>query len=143
MFARPLRSRLATAHAYIKRHFRRVPTLDEIAAAAGVSRFYFHRSFRHQYGKTAKRMILELQVAEVQRLALAGVSFAAAAKRVGFLYQSHMNTRFKQVVGTSPRHWLLAARKAAPVLLAGFVCAAQLVGAAFDLALPAVLCAQS
>lgn len=98
--------RLSKAHAFVERHFRRVPTLEEVAAETGYSPFHFHRRFRAAYGKTPKQLATELQVAEVQRLILAGVPLARAAEAVGFAHQSHMTGRFKRLVGTTPLQWL-------------------------------------
>ena len=102
--------RLAAARAFIEREFRRSPSLDEIARAAHVSPYHFHRLFRHAYGKTPKQLIDELRIAEVQRLALRGVPFGDMWRPLGFSHQSHMSSRFKRVVGKTPRQWLRAAR---------------------------------
>ena len=103
-----LEQRLAKAYSFIEREFRRVPGLEEIAAATGLSPFHFHRVFRRAYGKTPKQMMNELQVAEVQRLILAGEPLARAADKAGFAHQAHMTGRFKQLVGTTPLRWLKA-----------------------------------
>jgi len=105
------------AHQYIVRNFKRTPSLPEIAEVAGLSRFHFHRLFRQRYGKTPKRIITELQVAEVQRLARTGMPLGEAARAAGFVHQSHMTLRFKQVVGETPRRWLQAVRSSASTLL--------------------------
>src|SRR5687768_18567717 len=76
--------RLQSAMAYIQREFRRGPTLPEIARAAHLSPFHFHRMFRRAFGKTPKHVMVELQIAEAQKLMLAGVPLAKAAKRAGF-----------------------------------------------------------
>jgi len=113
------------AYAYLQRNFRRTPALPEIADVAGVSRFHFHRLFRQRFGKTPKRVITELQVAEVQRLARGGMSLGEAARAAGFVHQSHMTLRFKQVVGQTPLRWLKAARAAGGALLVGVAAGAN------------------
>jgi AraC-like DNA-binding protein len=100
------RRRLTEARAFIEREFRRSPSLDEIARAANVSVYHFHRLFRRAYGKTPKRLVDELRVAEVQRLVLAGVPLWQVWREVGFSHQSHMGDRFKQLTGKTPRKWL-------------------------------------
>ena len=103
--------RLAAARALIERDFRRRRlSLADVARAAHLSQFHFQRLFRQRYGFTPKQVITALRVAEVQRLALAGVSFKDAADTVGFAHQSHMTTRFKRAVGVTPRIWLASAR---------------------------------
>lgn len=104
--------RLAAARAYIERNFHRVPTLEEVAAAAQLSPFHFHRLFRRAYGQTPKQVATSLQVAEAQRLLLRGAAVAEAAAAAGFAHQSHMTARFKRVVGTTPYKWKRATRSA-------------------------------
>ena len=104
-------TRLAEARAFIEREFRRSPSLDEIARAAGVSPYHFHRLFTRAYGKTPKRFAEELRVAEVQRLALSGMRFMHVWRHLGYSTQSHMGNRFKQVVGKTPMQWLRCVRE--------------------------------
>ena len=100
-------ARLSAAVALIERDFRRRGLgLTEVPKAAHFSPFHFHRTFRRRYGKSPKRLIDELRIAEVQRLLLKGVSARDAAEAVGFAHQSHMTTRFKRVLGITPARWL-------------------------------------
>src|SRR5688572_17988480 len=105
--ARATDERLQAAMAYLQREFRRGPTLPEAAKAAHLSPYHFHRLFRQHFGKTPKQVMVELQIAEAQKLMLAGVPLAKAAKRAGFAQQSHLSTRFKKVTGLTPGQWLL------------------------------------
>ena len=102
--------RLSAAMAFMQREFRRGPKLAEIARAAHLSPFHFHRLFRRHFDKTPKQVLVELQIAEAQKLMLAGVPLAKAAKRAGFAQQSHLSTRFKKVTGLTPGQWLLRAK---------------------------------
>ena len=105
--------RLAAARALIDREFRRRRlSLADVARAAHLSQFHFQRLFRQHYGVTPKQVITALRIAEVQRLALAGMSFKDAADAAGFAHQSHMTTRFKRAVGVTPRTWLASVRAA-------------------------------
>jgi len=101
--------RLAAAMAYLEREFRRGPTLPEVARAAHLSPFHFHRLFRQHFHKTPKQVLVELQIAEAKKLMLSGVPLSKAAKRAGFAQQSHLSTRFKKVTGYTPGQWLLLA----------------------------------
>jgi AraC-like DNA-binding protein len=103
--------RLASARALIERDFRRRRlSLSDVAEAAHLSVYHFHRLFRRAYGKTPKQLIEELRVAEVQRLALEGVPFSEVWRVLGYSTQSHMGNRFKQLVGKTPKEWLNSAR---------------------------------
>jgi AraC-like DNA-binding protein len=113
-----LAMRLREARAFIQREFRRNPTVREVARSAHLSTYHFHRVFRRYFGTTPKQMILELQIAEVKRLALQDVPFAEAARAVGFAHQAHMIGRFKKIVGTTPGRWLRTIRDS----VAGVIC---------------------
>ena len=104
-------ARLAKAHAFVLKHFRRAPALDEIAAVAGFSPYHFHRLYRRAYGTTATQLMIGLRVAEAQRLLLSGVPLEDVARSAGFANQSHMTQRFRAVVGTTPGRWAREARK--------------------------------
>jgi len=105
-----LAARLEASRAFIELEFRRNPTVKEIARAANLSTYHFHRVFRRYFGVTPKQVVLELQVDEVKRLVLAGLPFAEAARAAGFSHQAHMTGRFKRLVGTTPGRWLRALR---------------------------------
>jgi AraC-like DNA-binding protein len=101
---------MQAAMAFLQREFRHRPDLAEIAKAAHLSRYHFHRSFRKTFGKTPKQYMDELQIAEVQRLILNGSTLMQAAREVGFTQQSHLTARFKKATGLTPKAWLLLAR---------------------------------
>jgi AraC-like DNA-binding protein len=106
------RRRLAAARDLIERDFRRRRlSLSDVAEAAHLSIYHFHRLFRRHYGMTPKQAINALRVAEVQRLMLSGASLIEASAAVGFSHQSHMTCRFKQFVGMTPRQWLVKVRR--------------------------------
>ena len=113
--ATSLEARLLAAMRFLQREFHRGPHLPEIARTAHLSAYHFHRVFRRRFGKTPKQVLVELQIAEVQRLMLAGVRPAAAAKRAGFAHQSHLTTRFKKMTGLTPGQWLLLTRAHAKI----------------------------
>jgi AraC-like DNA-binding protein len=106
----PPDARMTDAMAFLRREFRRRPDLSQIARAAHLSPYHFHRTFRRHFGKTPKQVIAELQIAEVQRLILAGTPLGVAAKRVGFTQHSHLTARFKKATGLTPTAWLLLTR---------------------------------
>ena len=82
-FSDEVGKRLDRARTFIRREFRRGPGLNEIADAAGLSPFSFHRRFCQAYGKTPKQMMVELKIVDVQALMRAGVVPRDAAKIAG------------------------------------------------------------
>lgn len=78
-------------------------SLDEIAAAAGVSPNHFAREFRAVLGISAKRYLLLRRIERAQDLiATTDMSLAEIAYGVGFSSQSHMTTAFTNAVGRTP-----------------------------------------
>lgn len=54
--------RIADAIAYIRKNFRSQPSLDDMAAAAGVSRHHFHRLFSEWVGVSPKKFVQYLSI---------------------------------------------------------------------------------
>ena len=102
--------RLRRAHRFIQREYRRRLSLEEVADAAGLSRYHFLRRFQRMYHTTPREMIEQLKIRHAQRLLRSGMSCADVARAVGYEYQSHLTTRFKKSVGCSPTQWLRKSR---------------------------------
>jgi AraC-like DNA-binding protein len=76
--------------------------LDELAQAAGMSRFHLIRLFRRQYGVTPFAYQRNLRVDQVRAALRRGVSLADAAAAAGFADQSHLGRVFRAVMGATP-----------------------------------------
>ena len=99
-------SRLAGAVAFMVEHFRRSPTLGDVADAVHLSQFHFHRRFSDLFGLTPKHLLYDLQLNEAQRmLADPQQPLASIARQCGFAHQSHFTSRFKQGTGLTPTRW--------------------------------------
>jgi AraC family transcriptional regulator len=98
--------RLNKAAALIRSAIHRRPRLPELAAAAGLSVFHFHRLFKRHFGETPLQMVARLQIDLAKRLLRRGVPLREVAARCGFSHQSHMTVRFRQATGTTPTRWL-------------------------------------
>jgi AraC family transcriptional regulator len=98
--------RLNKAAALIRSSLHRRPRLPELAAAAGLSVFHFHRLFKRHFGETPLQMVARLQIDLAKRLLCRGVPLREIAARCGYSHQSHMTVRFRQATGTTPTRWL-------------------------------------
>jgi AraC-like DNA-binding protein len=92
---------LVRARDFIGDHLEENVSLDDVAAAAGWSRFHLVRAFRGAFGIPPHAYQLQLRVARARRLLAAGQSAAATAAQLGFVDQSHLNRRFKQSLGVT------------------------------------------
>jgi len=116
--ADPEMVQLAAALPYMRTHFARHPSLEEISKTAGVSPFHFHRRFTQLMGITPKHFLLECQIFEARRhLAEGRLPLPAVAHACGFAHQSHFTSRFKQVMGLTPTKWRRYARQAQAVIV--------------------------
>jgi AraC-like DNA-binding protein len=99
-------NRLVPAMQFMSEHFRRGPTLGEIAKHVHLSPFHFHRRFTELLGITPKHFLLECQVFHTKRLLYAReTELAEISKICGFAHQSHFTSRFKQFTGLTPTRW--------------------------------------
>ena len=97
---------VADAKAYIEENFhRRIRTAD-VARAAGLSLFHFHRVFTRVAGETPKSMTARLQIEKAKSLMLAGTPLAEIAGPCGFAHHSAFGTRFKLATWMTPTAWL-------------------------------------
>lgn len=105
-------ARLVPAMQFMSEHFRRGPTLGEIARHVHLSPFHFHRRFTELLGVTPKHFLLECQMFHTKRLLFGRETELAEISRVcGFAHQSHFTSRFKQFTGLTPTRWRKLATK--------------------------------
>src|SRR5262245_58531744 len=77
-------------------------TADDLAAAAGCSRYAAYRAFRQAYGLSPSDYQRQLRVQAARRLLSAGVAPASAAADAGFADQAHLNRWFRRYYGVTP-----------------------------------------
>ena len=102
---------LEKSMSFIRANFHRAPTLLELAAAAELSPFHFHRCFARHFGKSPKRVVDELRIAEARRLLAGNLPIPNIARKLGFAHQSHLIHRFKMLTGTTPGRWRKSLRE--------------------------------
>ncbi|GAA1662817.1 AraC family transcriptional regulator [Fodinicola feengrottensis] len=78
------------------------PTLAEIAADLGLSRFQVVRGFRESMGMPPYAWLAQRRVARARVLLAAGLRPSEVAGMVGFADQAHMTRWFRRVIGVTP-----------------------------------------
>lgn len=97
------RTRAARAmEAYLRAHLAAPVSLEDIARAAGLSRFGALRAFAACYHITPMRYLASLRVEAARDLLAAGVPCSEAAARTGFADQAHLTRTFRDRLGLTP-----------------------------------------
>jgi AraC-like DNA-binding protein len=81
---------------------------DDLADAAGCSRFALHRAFVAAYGLAPSDYQRQLRLRAARRLLSEGHTPAEAAASAGFADQSHLTRWFKRYYGLTPGQFLTA-----------------------------------
>ncbi|MFV3304791.1 helix-turn-helix domain-containing protein [Pseudomonas sp. NY15181] len=88
----------------------RQPSLDEMAAFAGLSKFHLLRSFQKQVGLSPRQWAMQLRTRRAQGLLRGGLAASDVAHALGFADQSHLNRHFRAAYGVSPGSFQRALR---------------------------------
>lgn len=80
-------------------------TLDELAAACGLSKYHFVRQFRQQIGVAPLQFHMQLRLLAARNLLRYHTSTLDVAHRLGFYDQSHFINSFRRTMGITPRHY--------------------------------------
>jgi len=88
-------------------------TLDELAAAAGLSRYYFLRAFRREVGVTPHANLTGRRIAAAKGLLAGAQPLSEVALACGFYDQSHFSRSFKGCTGVTPGQYRQGVRAAA------------------------------
>jgi AraC family transcriptional regulator len=94
------------AKEYLAAHLAADVSIAEVAAACGLSRSYFIKSFKESTGKTPHRWLLEHRLSRARSLlAKSSDAIAEIAISCGFADQSHLTRMFTREIGTPPSVW--------------------------------------
>jgi AraC-like DNA-binding protein len=85
------------------------PTLDELAALAGTSRYTLVRQFGRRHGLPPMAWLLQLRLQRARGRIAAGCTLADTALSCGFSDQSHLTRLFTRQFGHTPGAWRNAA----------------------------------
>jgi AraC family transcriptional regulator len=103
------RERLERAAEVIRGAYHRRPRLSDLAAAAGMSPFHFHRRFKRRFGETPLQMTTRHRIERAKRLLREGLGLGEIARRCGFSHHAHFSAHFKRATGMAPSRWRAAA----------------------------------
>jgi AraC-like DNA-binding protein len=94
---------LDQVHELLQDRFSENLSLDEVAAAAGISADHLSRSFRQCHGCTVGEHVRRLRVEfACRQLAASGRPLVEIALNAGFTDQSHFTKTFKRLMGVTP-----------------------------------------
>lgn len=103
-------AKVAAAQRHMEANFEEPVTLDELARAAGLSRFHFARVFRAIVGESPHQRLIGLRLrAAADRLLDTRAPVTEIAFSVGFNDLSHFNATFRRAFGRAPGVWRRAA----------------------------------
>ncbi len=87
---------------YLAAHAAENPSLETLAAIAGLSRFHLLRLFRADTGIPPHAWLKHVRILRARRLLAEGQPIADVAAETGFADQSHLTRHFKALVGVTP-----------------------------------------
>ena len=93
-------------------------TAEDLAAAAGCSRFAAYRAFSRAYGLAPSDYQRQLRIRAARGLLSDGVSPARTAAETGFADQAHLTRWFRRYYGVTPGAYQAAVRPPGSVLSA-------------------------
>ncbi|OMF35985.1 hypothetical protein BK133_09885 [Paenibacillus sp. FSL H8-0548] len=97
------------AAAFMEAEFHRLQSLDDVAGAAGLSKYYFTRMFTQTTGITPMDYVTKLRIERaVQLLRTSPLSVEEIAYAVGFASGSYFSKVFRSRVGFPPADFRLA-----------------------------------
>jgi AraC-like DNA-binding protein len=97
---------LRRAHDEIDRRYAEPLVLEDVAAAAGVSKYHFARSFADIYGETPMRYVTRRRIERAQDLLRsANLTVTEVCMVVGFSSLGSFCTRFRALVGETPSQY--------------------------------------
>lgn len=93
------------SRAFMEEYHSEKITLENIAAAAFMSRFYYIRMFKQIYGVTPRQYLRDLRISKAKELLKKGCPVTRVCYEVGYKSLSTFSSAFKRGTGYSPREY--------------------------------------
>lgn len=93
------------SRAFMEKHHSEKITLENIAAAAFMSRFYYIKIFKQIYGVTPRQYLRDLRISKAKELLKKGFPVTRVCYDVGYESLSTFSSAFKRGTGYSPREY--------------------------------------
>lgn len=97
--------RFAHVIEYLRAHFDRRLTLEELAVVADLSPFHFLRAFREHHHVTPQQMLMAIRLFQAKQRLAAGDAPACVAAAVGLSDQAHLTRAFHRRYGVTPARY--------------------------------------
>ncbi|MGH1366002.1 MAG: helix-turn-helix domain-containing protein [Calditrichia bacterium] len=104
-FQRHLYIQVRQSKAFMEKYHSENINLQEIAAAASMSRFHFIRIFQQVYGLTPRQFLRDLRITKAKELLKKGLSVTQTCFEVGYESVSTFSSAFKRGTGYSPKKY--------------------------------------
>lgn len=101
---------IETTLAYIRDHISHRLTLEELAAACGLSVSHYKKKFRAQMGISPRNYINREKIHASQKLLLEGLSVTETAMRMGFDTSSYFANVFRRYMAMTPTEYAAGTR---------------------------------
>jgi AraC-like DNA-binding protein len=93
---------LDIAESFLRTSLAEGASMDELAFAAGMSKYRLAREFKSAYGLSPHAYLLNLRINRAKAMLKSGTSPVETALACGFCDQSHLNHVFGSIVGIPP-----------------------------------------
>ena len=93
---------IARARDLLHEHYLADTTLDDLAVAAGCSRYALYRAFQSTYGMAPSDYQRQVRLRAARRLIAGGMRLSEVAAQVGFADQGHLTRWFHRYFGMTP-----------------------------------------
>lgn len=97
-----MRADIRKAVEFLHATYAQALSVKEIAAVAGLSEFYFMRTFQAMTGLSVHQYLTQIRLVRAKGLLSRGINAAQVASDVGFFDQSHLIKHFRAHFGTTP-----------------------------------------